>query len=136
MPGITDLGLTPRKVKKVAILGGGLMGSGIVTALIMSNYPVILKEVNKDFLKAGIDRVKGKHDIKHLLSWVHGSFFGVMEIFHLMIFFLIFLPANLQSRVKKGKMTDERFEKTLSLVKGVLDYESFRDVDVVIEASV
>ncbi|XP_020689146.1 glyoxysomal fatty acid beta-oxidation multifunctional protein MFP-a isoform X1 [Dendrobium catenatum] len=100
VPGITDLGLTPRKTQKVAILGGGLMGSGIVTALIMSNYPVILKEVNEDFLKAGIDRIK----------------------------------ANLQSRVKKGKMTDEKFEKTLSLVKGVLDYESFRDVDIVIEA--
>ncbi|XP_020583518.1 glyoxysomal fatty acid beta-oxidation multifunctional protein MFP-a [Phalaenopsis equestris] len=100
VPGITDLGLTPRKTKKVAVLGGGLMGSGIVTVLIMSGFPVILKEVNKDFLKAGIDRIK----------------------------------ANLQSQVKKGKMTDEKFEKTISLVKGVLDYECFRDVDVVIEA--
>lgn len=36
------------------------MGSGIATALILSNYPVILKEVNENFLKAGIDRVKGR----------------------------------------------------------------------------
>ena len=36
------------------------MGSGIATALILSNYPVILKEVNEKFLQAGIDRVKGK----------------------------------------------------------------------------
>lgn len=35
------------------------MGSGIATALILSNYPVILKEVNENFLKAGIERVKG-----------------------------------------------------------------------------
>lgn len=41
--------------------------------------------------------------------------------------------ANLQSRVRKGQMTQEKFEKTLSLLKGVLDYESFRDVDLVIE---
>ncbi|XP_051152677.1 glyoxysomal fatty acid beta-oxidation multifunctional protein MFP-a [Andrographis paniculata] len=100
VPGVTDLGLKPRKVKKVAILGGGLMGSGIATALILSNYPVILKEVNEKFLQGGIDRVK----------------------------------ANLQSRVKKGKMSQEKFEKTFSLLKGVLDYESFRDVDLVIEA--
>ncbi|XP_020254880.1 glyoxysomal fatty acid beta-oxidation multifunctional protein MFP-a-like isoform X1 [Asparagus officinalis] len=100
VPGITDLGLTPRKVAKVAILGGGLMGSGIATALILSNYPVVLKEVNEKFLNAGIDRVK----------------------------------ANLQSRVKKGKMTNEKYEKTLSLLRGVLDYESFKDVDMVIEA--
>ncbi|KAL8105359.1 hypothetical protein AgCh_029234 [Apium graveolens] len=100
VPGVTDRGLKPRRVKKVAILGGGLMGSGIATALIVSNYPVILKEVNENFLQAGIGRVK----------------------------------ANLQSRVKKGRMTQEKFEKTLSLLKGSLDYESFRDVDMVIEA--
>lgn len=35
------------------------MGSGIATALLLSNYPVIIKEVNETFLKAGIDRVKG-----------------------------------------------------------------------------
>lgn len=100
VPGVTDRGLKPRRVKKVAILGGGLMGSGIATALIVSNYPVILKEVNENFLQAGIGRVK----------------------------------ANLQSRVKKGRMTQEKFEKTFSLLTGSLDYESFRDVDMVIEA--
>ena len=39
----------------------------------------------------------------------------------------------MQSRIKKGQMTHEKFEKTLSLLKGVLDYEGFRDVDMVIE---
>uniref|UniRef100_A0A2N9H7A0 Uncharacterized protein n=1 Tax=Fagus sylvatica TaxID=28930 RepID=A0A2N9H7A0_FAGSY len=73
VPGVTDIGLVPRRVNKVAILGGGLMGSGIATALILSNYPVILKEVNDKFLQAGIGR-------------------------------------------------------------GALDYESFKDVDIVIEA--
>ncbi|KAL0900730.1 hypothetical protein Bca101_084691 [Brassica carinata] len=100
VPGVTDRGLVPRKIKKVAIIGGGLMGSGIATALILSNYPVILKEVNEKFLEAGIGRVK----------------------------------ANLQSRVKKGRMSQEKFEQTMSLLKGSLDYESFRDVDMVIEA--
>ena len=36
------------------------MGSGIATALILSNYTVILKEVNEKFLEAGIGRVKGE----------------------------------------------------------------------------
>ncbi|GMP68705.1 hypothetical protein CsSME_00028238 [Camellia sinensis var. sinensis] len=31
-------------------------------------------------------------------------------------------------------MNEEKFLKTLSLLKSVLDYESFRDVDMVIEA--
>ncbi|KAK6260266.1 hypothetical protein SCA6_014740 [Theobroma cacao] len=58
IPGITDLGLIPRKVKTVAVVGGGIMGSSIVTAFILSNYSVILKEVNEKALLAGIERVK------------------------------------------------------------------------------
>ncbi|XP_076894581.1 peroxisomal fatty acid beta-oxidation multifunctional protein MFP2-like [Bidens hawaiensis] len=100
VPGVTDLGLKPRQVKKVAILGGGLMGSGIATALILNGYEVILKEVNQKFLDAGLGRVK----------------------------------ANLMSSVKKGKLTQEKFDKTISQLKGALDYESFKDVDMVIEA--
>lgn len=59
----------PRRVNKVAILGGGLMGSGIATALILSNYPVILKEVNDKFLQAGIGRVKGEASIHIQIIW-------------------------------------------------------------------
>lgn len=57
--GITDLGLTPRKVNRIAVVGGGQMGSGIATALIVSDYHVVLKEVNESSLLDGIDRVKG-----------------------------------------------------------------------------
>ncbi|KAK3020861.1 hypothetical protein RJ639_045543 [Escallonia herrerae] len=78
------------------------MGSGIATVFILSNYRVILKEVNKDYLLAGIGRVK----------------------------------ANLQSHVNKGKMTQEKLKTSLSLLKGVLDYDCFTDVDLVIEAVV
>ncbi|RWR94189.1 Crotonase superfamily [Cinnamomum micranthum f. kanehirae] len=100
VPRITDIGLVPRRVNKIAVLGGGLMGSGIATVLVLNKYSVILKEVNEKFLEAGINRIK----------------------------------ANLQSHVQKGKMTEENFETALSLLKGVLDYENFRDVDLVIEA--
>ncbi|RZC75615.1 hypothetical protein C5167_051092, partial [Papaver somniferum] len=34
VPNVTDIGLKPRPVKKVAVIGGGLMGSGIATALL------------------------------------------------------------------------------------------------------
>uniref|UniRef100_A0A0D9WCZ8 Uncharacterized protein n=1 Tax=Leersia perrieri TaxID=77586 RepID=A0A0D9WCZ8_9ORYZ len=96
VPGITDIGLMPRQVAKVGIVGGGLMGSGIATALMLSHYPVILKAVSEKSLNAGIDRIK----------------------------------ANLQSQVRKGKMTEEEYEKTLSLLTGVVGYESFKDVDL------
>ncbi|KAJ4967314.1 hypothetical protein NE237_019163 [Protea cynaroides] len=59
VPGVADGALAPKRVNKVAILGGGLMGFGMATALILSNCHVILKEVNEKFLKGGIGRVKG-----------------------------------------------------------------------------
>lgn len=43
--------------------------------------------------------------------------------------------ANLQSRINKGKLSQEKFEKAVSLLIGTLDYESFRAIDMVIEVS-
>lgn len=42
----------------MAVLGGGLMGSGIATALCLAGVEVILKEVNQGFLDAGMGRIK------------------------------------------------------------------------------
>ena len=49
--GITDGGLKPRRIKKIAVLGGGLMGSGIATASALAGIEVIVKEVNQKFLE-------------------------------------------------------------------------------------
>jgi enoyl-CoA hydratase/3-hydroxyacyl-CoA dehydrogenase len=59
VPGVTDMDLVPRRVNKVGIIGGGLMGSEIATALILGNYPVILREENDKLLQDGIGRVRG-----------------------------------------------------------------------------
>ncbi|KAK4757727.1 hypothetical protein SAY87_019028 [Trapa incisa] len=100
VPNVTDSGLKPRIVKKVAVLGGGLMGSGIATALILGNVNVVLKEINNEYLLKGIKIIE----------------------------------ANVQGLVSKGKLTTVKAEKALSMLKGVLDYSDFKDVDMVIEA--
>lgn len=51
MKGVTDAGLKARKVRKVAVIGGGLMGSGIATAGLLAGQDVIIKEVNDKFLQ-------------------------------------------------------------------------------------
>ncbi|KAJ4850472.1 Altered inheritance of mitochondria protein 1 [Turnera subulata] len=100
VPNVTDVGLKPRNVKKVAVIGGGLMGSGIATALIVSNIFVVLKEINSEYLLKGIRIVEG----------------------------------NVRSLVTRKKLTKEKADKALSMLKGVLDYSEFKDVDMVIEA--
>ncbi|KAK9697687.1 hypothetical protein RND81_08G054200 [Saponaria officinalis] len=102
VPGVTDVGLKLRRVSKVAVIGGGLMGSGIATALLLGNTNVVLKEVNTEFLSKGMKSIEG----------------------------------NIKSLVARGKLTQDKAEKALSLLKGVLDYSEFKNVDMVIEAVV
>jgi enoyl-CoA hydratase/3-hydroxyacyl-CoA dehydrogenase len=60
VPGVTDIQLKPRQIRKVAVIGGGLMGSGIATALLVSNISVVLKEVNPQFLQRGEQMIAGE----------------------------------------------------------------------------
>ncbi|KAK9983205.1 hypothetical protein SO802_032730 [Lithocarpus litseifolius] len=103
VPNVTDVGLKPRHVKKVAVIGGGLMDSGpsgIATALFLSNISVVLKEVNSKYLLKGLKSVE----------------------------------ANVRGLVTRGKLTQDKVQKTLSMLKGVLDHSEFKDVDMVIGA--
>ncbi|KAL3352812.1 hypothetical protein AABB24_020681 [Solanum stoloniferum] len=100
VPNVTDIGLKPRPVKKVAIIGGGLMGSGIATSLVLSNIFVIIKEINPEYLQKGIKTVE----------------------------------ANIRGLVARKKLQQDKANKAFSMVKGVLDYSEFKDVDMVIEA--
>ncbi|KAJ3691809.1 hypothetical protein LUZ61_020973 [Rhynchospora tenuis] len=82
VPGITNIGLVPRNIKKVAIVGGGLMGSGIATALISNNVLVILKEINEKFLQAGITRVR--ENLQNLVKKGHMTQDGMEKAFCLL----------------------------------------------------
>ena len=68
MPKVTDVGLKPRNVKKVAIIGGGIMGSGIATALILNNISVFLKEINSEYLLKGMKTIEGGYSIHTIFA--------------------------------------------------------------------
>lgn len=46
-------------IKKVGVVGGGLMGSGIAQTAAQSGFDVILAEVNQELLDRGMQRVHG-----------------------------------------------------------------------------
>jgi len=72
-------------IKKVGVLGCGLMGSGIAQVSAQSGYDVVIREVNQDFLDKGLDNIekflqkgveKGKtseSDMKKTLSRITGT---------------------------------------------------------------
>ena len=46
-------------IKKVGVVGGGLMGSGIAQTVAQAGYDVVMAEVNQELLDRGIARVDG-----------------------------------------------------------------------------
>jgi len=50
--------------------------------------------------------------------------------------YAICVAANLQGFVTRGKLNQDKMKRTLSLLKGTLDYEDLKDVDMVIEVIV
>lgn len=51
-------GATPREIKRVAVVGGGLMGSGIATSLLTAGIAVTLIEMNAEAAEAGRGRIE------------------------------------------------------------------------------
>ena len=46
------------EIKKVGVVGCGLMGSGIVEACAKAGYPVVVREVSDDLLQKGLNRIR------------------------------------------------------------------------------
>ncbi len=47
------------EIKTVGVVGCGLMGSGIVELVAKNGYNVVVREINDDFLRKGLDRIQG-----------------------------------------------------------------------------
>jgi 3-hydroxyacyl-CoA dehydrogenase/enoyl-CoA hydratase/carnithine racemase len=51
-------GIKPAKIKKVAMLGGGVMGSGIVNLLLKGGFQIVLWDINDDAVNKGVEAIK------------------------------------------------------------------------------
>ena len=60
-------GIQPGAIKKVAMLGGGVMGSGIVHLLLTGGFKAVLWDINAAALEKGLAAVRGTFDY-HLKS--------------------------------------------------------------------
>ena len=55
-------GIEPAKIKKVAMLGGGVMGSGIVNLLLKGGFETVLWDINDAALEKGVGSVRKTFD--------------------------------------------------------------------------
>jgi 3-hydroxyacyl-CoA dehydrogenase/enoyl-CoA hydratase/carnithine racemase len=55
-------GIEPAKIKKVAMLGGGVMGSGIVNLLLKGGFQAVLWDINDEAIEKGLKEVRKTFD--------------------------------------------------------------------------
>jgi 3-hydroxyacyl-CoA dehydrogenase len=95
-------------VFKAAVVGAGVMGGEIAQVIAAADIPVVLKDVDRKFVDAGLEKAR--------------------EV----------TQGQVAKLVKKGKITEEQAgaqaEHTLGLITGTTSYDAFGDVDFVIEA--
>ena len=96
-------------VSKAAVVGAGTMGGEIAQAIASSDIPVVLKDIDQKFVDHGLEKAR--------------------EV----------TKGQLDRLVKKEKLTteqaDARLEQIIGLIEGTTTYDSFGDVDFVIEAA-
>ncbi len=95
-------------VFKAAVVGAGTMGGQIAQTIAAAGIPVVLKDVNEDLVQAGIEEAR-----------------KVSE-------------GQVARLVKKGKLSEQeaaaKVQEIVDRIDGTVSYESFGDVDFVVEA--
>src|SRR5580693_3359671 len=95
-------------VFKAAVVGAGTMGGQIAQTIAAAGFPVVLKDINQDLVRAGLDEAR-----------------KVTE-------------GQVGKLVKKERITAEQgaaqIEEILARIEGTTSYAHFGDVDFVIEA--
>jgi enoyl-CoA hydratase / 3-hydroxyacyl-CoA dehydrogenase len=96
-------------VSKAAVVGAGTMGGEIAQAIASSDIPVVLKDIDQKFVDAGLEKAR--------------------EV----------TKGQLDRLVEKEKLTEDqasgRLEEVMGLIEGTTTYDSFGDVDFVVEAA-
>src|SRR5919198_5218847 len=95
-------------VFKAAVVGAGVMGGEIAQVIASADVPVLLKDVDANFVDAGLEKAR--------------------EV----------AQRQMAKLVERGKLSQERAgaqaERILGLITGTTSYDDFGDVDFVIEA--
>jgi enoyl-CoA hydratase/3-hydroxyacyl-CoA dehydrogenase len=93
---------------KAAVVGAGTMGGQIAQTIAASGIPVVLKDINDELVRAGLDEARNV------------------------------TQGQTQKLVERGKLTEEQgqaqTDEVLGRIHGTTSYEDFGDVDFVIEA--
>ncbi|MGV7206452.1 3-hydroxyacyl-CoA dehydrogenase NAD-binding domain-containing protein [Oxalobacteraceae bacterium A2-2] len=89
-----------REIRSAAVVGAGLMGTGIAMNFLGAGIPVTLLDTSHDALERGQAAIRQHYE----------------------------------SSVRKGKLSQEKLERALSLLRTTLDYGAIAQADIAVEA--
>ncbi len=120
-------------IQKVGIVGLGTMGSGIATVMVLSGYPVVVKEINEDFLKKGMQRIESMIDefIEFQVKKADREIADIERRYG------ITLTDEQKEQIRKARaprVKPEDKARLLDKIHPTTSFEDFKDCDLVIEA--
>ncbi len=89
-----------REVRKVGVIGAGMMGGGIAMNFLNAGLPVVILETKQEALDRGVATIR----------------------------------KNYEGNVRKGSLSEAKFEARMALLQPTLDYADLADCDLIIEA--
>ncbi|MGQ4891172.1 MAG: 3-hydroxyacyl-CoA dehydrogenase family protein [Candidatus Njordarchaeia archaeon] len=120
-------------IQKVGVVGLGTMGSAIATVMILSNYPVVVKELNEEYLKAGMKRIEAFLD-EFIEFQTKKADKEIADIERRYGITLTEEQKEQIRKVRKPRITEKDKERLLNMVHPTTNFEDFKDCDLIIEA--
>ncbi len=120
------------RVVRAGVVGAGTMGAAIAELLAYNGIEVVLKDVDRPTVDRGLARIRGI--VEELVAYHAGR--AAKELARVAEEAGELTEAQ-QGRIRAAlapKFSRERGDEVVRRVRGVTDYDAFRDADLVIEA--
>ncbi len=120
-------------VRKAGVIGAGTMGAAIAEVLAFNEIPVVLKDINEEFVAKGLAKVK--HTVDELVQFNEARADKEIERIEGEGVKLTDEQKAAVRTALKPKFTRQRGDQVIARVKGTTSYADFADVDFVVEAA-
>ena len=122
-------------VRKVGVVGAGVMGSQIAEIMALNRLTVVLKDISMEYVERGLKRIE--ESLKSYAEFQTTKADREIERFEKRTGVKLTEEQKRKAReTLKPRFTDEDIPKVMERIKPTETYDDFKDVDIVIEAVV
>jgi 3-hydroxybutyryl-CoA dehydrogenase len=120
-------------IRKIGVIGAGTMGAAIAELMAYNGYEVMLRDVNTDLVNRGMKRIKGILD--ELVSYNSKKAQKEIERIERIGIKLSEDQKEKISQKLAPEFTEKDRDAVIARIRGTVDFNDFREVDLVVEAA-